>query len=95
MGQDTLLLSSPAERARARHVALAYAELVDHLAGCFFAQSIGQNQSSSVEVNSELEYVGISADTTEADLKQLQSQSQDCFFRLSQTFLPFISFSFF
>ncbi|CAJ1427783.1 unnamed protein product [Effrenium voratum] len=48
LGQDALLLSSPAERARARMLALAYAELV----------------------NSSFEYVGISADTTEADLKQ-------------------------
>lgn len=43
-----MLLSSPSERSRARHLALAYAELV----------------------NSRLDYVAISADTTEADLKQ-------------------------
>ena len=32
LGQDALLLSSPAERSRARHVALAYAELAQGLA---------------------------------------------------------------
>eukprot|EP00439_Symbiodinium_sp_Y106_P018819 s5098_g2.t1 len=48
LAQDMLLLTSPAERTRARLLALAYAELV----------------------NAQLEYVGISADTTEADLKQ-------------------------
>ncbi|CAE7247024.1 unnamed protein product [Symbiodinium microadriaticum] len=48
LAQDMLLLTSPAERTRARLLALAYAELV----------------------NAEVEYVGISADTTEADLKQ-------------------------
>lgn len=31
---------------------------------------MGKPWASSREVNSELEYVGISADTTEADLKQ-------------------------
>lgn len=48
LAQDALLLTSPAERARARFLVLAYAELV----------------------NAELEYVAISSDTTEADLKQ-------------------------
>lgn len=48
LGQDALLLCAPAERARARRAAFAFAELV----------------------NAEAFYVGVSPDTTEADLRQ-------------------------
>ena len=48
LAQDALLVCAPAERARARHAAFAYAELI----------------------RAEAFYVGVSADTTEADLRQ-------------------------
>ena len=48
LAQDALLVSSPAERQRARHAALAYAELIQ----------------------AEAFYVGVSADTSESDLRQ-------------------------
>ena len=66
-----LLLTSPAERTRARLLALAYAELASKLQLCRRVRSCYSHAS---EVNAQLEYVGISADTTEADLKQREAQ---------------------
>lgn len=53
LGQDALLVVSPGERSRARHVALAFAEAA----------------------NAEAYYVGVSADTTESELRQRRELS--------------------